>query len=199
MSLVEEKTAMPLSVVGPDYVLKRLSEWRSEGPTERNKAMARFLINHVSFPKHSSTLMDLALEWEDLAIWQQAEKASSRRLAPPPSSDILIRAWRTFTFDRIKDMLVHSTLVTSLATHAPPRLGITLRDRLVTTAAVGLIDDLQTRVVGQDQIAKTWLKQQTTAILSEIKSRPAVADVQMYVGVAKSEGLPFFSKTCVPI
>lgn len=112
MSLVEEKTGIPLSIAGPDYVLKKLGEWQSEGPTERNKAMARFLINHLSFPDRSSTLMDLALKWEDLAIWQQVlEKTLSTGHAPRPSLDMLIRACGIFTFDRLKDMFVHSVLV----------------------------------------------------------------------------------------
>jgi hypothetical protein len=42
-----------------------------------------------------------------------------------------------------------------------------------------------------------WLKQQTTLVLSSIKSPPTVDDVQMFIGVAESEGLFFFSQTCV--
>jgi hypothetical protein len=43
-----------------------------------------------------------------------------------------------------------------------------------------------------------WLKQQATAVLSSIKSPPTDSDVQMFVNIAESEGLLFFSKTCVP-
>ena len=200
MSLIEEKSAMPLNVVGPRYALKKLKEWRGEGPTERNKGIARFLVNRERFPENASMLMDLALEWEDLEIWQEVvEKGLNEGRAPRPSLDMLIRAWGIFTFDRIKYMLVHSTLAPSLVSlaHVLPRLGIILRGRLSTTVAVGLINDLQTRVAGQDQNAKAWLKQQVTVVLSKIRSRPTVADVEMYVGVAKSAGLPFFSKTYV--
>lgn len=44
---------------------------------------------------------------------------------------------------------------------------------------------------------KTWWDQHTTAALSSIKPPPTVDDVQMFVGIAKSEGLLFFSKTYV--
>lgn len=44
---------------------------------------------------------------------------------------------------------------------------------------------------------KAWLKKQTTAVLSSIKVPLSVDDVQMFVRVAKSKGLLFFSKTCV--
>ena len=44
---------------------------------------------------------------------------------------------------------------------------------------------------------KTWLKGQSTAVLSSIKQAPDVRDVQTFVSVAESEGLPFFSNTCV--
>ena len=198
MSLVDEKTALPLSVVGPGYALKKLKKWRDEGPTEKNRGMAQFLTGRMSSPEELSALVDLALEWKDSTTLQETlEKCLSERHVPQPSLDMLIRAWGAFTFDGIKDMLVHSTLVPSLA-HMRPRLGITFRNQCDTKIALGLINDLQkTRVVGQDQNAKAWLRQQITVVLSGIRSVPTVADVKMYAGVAKSEGLPFFSKKCV--
>ena len=42
-----------------------------------------------------------------------------------------------------------------------------------------------------------WWKQQTTMVLSSIESQPSVDDVQMFVEIANSEGLLFFSKTYV--
>ena len=46
---------------------------------------------------------------------------------------------------------------------------------------------------------RAWLKQQAAVALSSIKMPLTVDDVQMFVGIAESEGLPFFSATCVPI
>lgn len=120
MSLVDEETATPLGLAGPGYALKKLKKWRDQGPTEKNKAMAWFLTSHLSRPEHLSTLMDLALEWKDSTMFQEIlEKCSSGKLAPQLSSDMFIRAWAVFTFDRIEDMSVHSTLV---LTHPPPPL-----------------------------------------------------------------------------
>ena len=190
---------MPLGVAVPGYALKKLKIWRDEGPTEKNREMARFLTGRMSRPQHLSTLMDLALEWKDSTMLKEIfEKCSTGERVPQPSSDMLIRAWGVFTFDGIKDMLVHSTFILSLA-HGPFRLEITFRNERDTKVALGLINDLQSRVAGQDQNAKMWLKQQITATLSEIRSAPTVADVQMYVGVAKSEELPFFLNKCVPM
>jgi len=56
----------------------------------------------------------------------------------------------------------------------------------------------QAHASGQDPSVKTWLKQQTVAVLSSIKSLPNEYDVPMYVSIAESEGLLFFSQTCVP-
>ena len=199
MSLIDEKTATPLDLVGPGYALKKLKEWRDEGPTEKNRGMAQFLISRMSSPEQLSTLVDLALEWKDSTVLRGIlRKCSSGGRVPQPSSDMLIRAWGVFTFDGIKDMLVNFTLVISLA-HAPLRLGITLRNQRDTKVALGLINDLQSHAAEQDQNAKMWLKQQITAVFSKIRSAPTIADVQMYVGVAKSEGLPFFSNKCVPM
>lgn len=66
-----------------------------------------------------------------------------------------------------------------------------------TKAAIEFISAFQARVPTQDPGVTAWLKQQITLVLSSIKSPPAVGDVQMFIGVAESEGLLFFSQTCV--
>jgi len=81
--------------------------------------MSRFLIKHGSLgsdwshalSEHSTLLIDLALEWGNFAMWEEVLKKSTREgLTPQLSLNELIQAWDVFTFDRTKNMLVHSIL-----------------------------------------------------------------------------------------
>jgi len=114
----EEPTSL-LDMGGATYALKKLRRWKGEGPTERNRKMARFLINHGSLSsswshtlsEHSGLLIDLALEWGDPAMWEEVlEKSTREGHVLLLGLDELIRALNVFTFDRTKNMLVHSTL-----------------------------------------------------------------------------------------
>lgn len=84
-----------------------------------------------------------------------------------------------------------------------PLFGISRRiERVIhghdTRAALQFIRALQARVPVQDQQGvKAWLGHQVTAVLSSITKPPSVGDVEMFVGIAESEGLLFFSQTYV--
>jgi len=118
MFLAGEGSTTPLEMGGSDYAFKKLKRWKAEGPTERNRNMARFLLNHGSIstpwshvlPEQASLLIDLALEWSDFSIWQAVLERASDRQILQLDADILIRGWGVFTFDRTKHMLVHFTL-----------------------------------------------------------------------------------------
>ena len=112
----EELTTL-LSMGGVEYALKKLRRWRGEGPTERNRKMSRFLIKHGSFGsdrshalmEHPTLLINLALEWGDFAMWEEVlNKSTGKGDTPKLSLNELIQAWDVFTFDRTKNMLVHS-------------------------------------------------------------------------------------------
>jgi len=114
----EEPTSL-LDLGGAEYALKKLRRWKAEGPTERNRKMAQFLISHGSLSSSwsytlsecSRLLIDLALEWGDSAMWEQVlEKTTREGHVSRLDLDELIRALNVFTFDRTKNMLVHSTL-----------------------------------------------------------------------------------------
>ena len=118
MSLAKEDLKTQLKMGGTSYALKKLKKWKSEGPTERNKQAARFLLQHSHFgagpsytlTKKASFLFNLALEWGDFSIWQKVlEKSVKGNSTPKLSLDILTRASSVFTFDRTKNMSVHST------------------------------------------------------------------------------------------
>jgi hypothetical protein len=130
MSLAEDDSQAPLQIGGTRYALKKLERWKAEGPTERNKQMARFLLDHGSFGTQyshelttdESLLVDLALQWGDLPMWKEVLKKSASagselRLSP----DLLIRAWSVFTFDCIKQLSVHfhSCLIPCFLAHIP--------------------------------------------------------------------------------
>jgi hypothetical protein len=112
---IEEK---PSVTGGIKYALKKLNRWKPEGPTERNRQMARCVLDRAELKTYwsgglsteGSLLVDLALEWGDFPMWEEVLKKSAGGKFPPRlSSDILLRAWSVFTFDRIKHTSVHST------------------------------------------------------------------------------------------
>ena len=113
MSLAEEESKIQLKIGGSTYALKKLRRWRPEGPTDRNKQMARSLLDSGPVWSQMKTtdasfLADLALEWRDFAIWQEIlEKCNSRRSAPGLTPDTLLRALSVFTFDRTKTLSVY--------------------------------------------------------------------------------------------
>jgi len=187
-----------------------LKRWRAEGPTERNRQMAQFILSHGSvitrwshaLTEQGSLLIDLALEWSDFSMWQAVLERASDGYTPQLNVDLLIRGWGVFTFDRTKNMSVHSTLTLSPRSHSPPfnapcRIGKVIRSQPNTKAAVEFISAFRAHAPTQDPNVKAWWNQQTTAVFSSIKQPPTDNDVQMFVGIAKSEGLLFFSKTCV--
>jgi len=110
-----------LDMGGSEYAFKKLKRWRGEGPTDRNRKMARFLVDRGDLSASSwsralsdraSLLIDLALEWNDFAMWEKVlKKTTTESFTTQPGLGLLIQAWGVFTFDSTKHMLVHSTLV----------------------------------------------------------------------------------------
>ena len=215
MTLEEDSPTM-LGRGGPDYAFTKLRRWRAEGPTDRNRETARFILSRGRLgAPWSHTLsngallpIDLALEWGDLAMWEQVlDKSKSGGNTPQLGLDLLVRAWDVFTFDRVKHTSVHSVLLRVSysiiyqflsSPHAPHRIEKAIRGHTSTKPALELIRALQAHAPAQDQQnVKVWLKGQTTAVLSSIKLAPTANDVQMFVGTAESEGLLYFSETCV--
>ena len=98
-----------LDMGGAKYALRKLKRWEAEGPTERNRSVARFLASCYISPKCRSMLINLAFEWDDLVLWDMVQQtdSSGEHLTP----DVAVRAWSVFTFDRTKPTLVHSALV----------------------------------------------------------------------------------------
>jgi hypothetical protein len=116
MSLAKDDSKTQPQMGDTSYALKKLQRWKAEGPTERNKQMARSLLDHAPLAdKHShslttegSLLVDLALEWADLPMWDEVLKKSATTTPKLRlSSDLLIQAWTVFTFDSVKNLSVH--------------------------------------------------------------------------------------------
>ena len=116
MSLGGEHSTTILSVGGAEYAFEKLKRWKAEGPTQRNRDVVRFLIGygHLS-PGRASMLINLALEWGDFAIWEMIQRSASGGHTPQLSSDVAIRAWGAFTFDRTRRALVCSVLAPMLS------------------------------------------------------------------------------------
>ena len=112
----------PLDVT---YAFCKLKRWMAEGPTERNKKMAQFILTngYLGFhrgevPEDALLLMDLAVEWNDFAMWEAVLKKSGsegnpQRLGSAP----LIRVWNVFPFNVTRPMLVPSQFQSQRYTH----------------------------------------------------------------------------------
>lgn len=207
MSLGGGDSEISLKTVDAKYALKKLQRWKTEGPTERSRQMAQFLLDHGNFDvnwsrklsEDGALLVDLALEWDDFAMWQEVlKKSTSDKRVPELGSDVLVRACGAFTFDRTKHMFVRSAhFVTQFFSpiDIPYRIEQALRNRPNTKAAVELIRAFRERAPTQDPNVAAWWKQQMTPVLSSITPAPSVGDAPTFVYIAESEGLPFFSQT----
>ena len=109
MSLDGESSAAILRVGDAHYAFRKLRRWKAEGPTERNKNLVQFLTDaRYLSSEHGLKLIELALEWNDFAMWEMILQTSAKRGSSPRlSSDVVIRACDTFTFDRTKQTLVY--------------------------------------------------------------------------------------------
>jgi len=109
-----------LEMGGSDYAFQKLKRWRAEGPTERNRRMAQYLISHGylgstwsrALSELELLLIDLALEWNDYAMWEGVSKrVTIEGFTTQSGLGVLVRAWGVFTFDRTKRLLVHPVLL----------------------------------------------------------------------------------------
>ena len=198
-----EDSATILNVGGVKYTFRKLEKWKAEGPTERNKTMVQFLASRHLSSEGRLMLINLALEWRHFSTWNTALQGgySGGEFGP----EVMIQAWGIFTFDQTKPMLVYSVLVSAILSYSPfPSFDVLcsfeniIQNRPNTRASIDLIRVLQAHAPVQDQQnANAWLKQQAVAVLSSIKQPPSVNDVGMFVSVAESEGLLFFSQMYV--
>jgi hypothetical protein len=210
MSL-EDEAMSPSRMGGIDYMVEKLQKRRAEGPTERNKQMAQSLLKHGHFALYSSrslaaeasVLIDLALEWGDLAVFRKVlEKSARGKYKPQLSLDVVRRACGVFAFDLVKHLFVHSTLAfapRSIARHpnAPHRIEQVVRDQPSTVAAIEFISAFRAALPTQDPDVVAWSKQQTILVLSSIEVAPSAADARVFADIAESEGVLFFSQTRV--
>jgi len=105
------------------YALRKLKRWMPEGPTERNKKMAQFILNkgHLgpfygggrrSVPENTLLLINLAVEWNDFTMLAAVLEKSGGVADPQPlGSAHLLRAWNAFPFDVTRPTLVSSQLL----------------------------------------------------------------------------------------
>jgi len=112
-------TEAPLDV---PYALRKLKKWMAEGPTERNRKMAQFVLSkgylgarysggRSAVPESTLLLIDLAVEWNDFAMWATVLEKSGGVAKPQLlGSTALIRAWNAFPFKVTRPTLVPSPL-----------------------------------------------------------------------------------------
>lgn len=114
------------------YASNKLKRWMAEGPTERNKKMAQFILSNGrlgpsygywkrrgTLPEDALLLVDLAVEWNDFEMWVGILKKSGgdknpQLLGPAP----LVRAWTAFPFNVTRPVSVPPHILRPLS--VPP-------------------------------------------------------------------------------
>jgi len=200
------------------YALRKLKRWMAEGPTERNRKMAQFILKNGHLGPHygygsgkrrgmlsedTLLLIDLAVEWNDFAMWAGVLKKSGADKSPQTiGSAPLIRAWNVFPFSVARQMLVSLQLPQSCSipctqiSNFPCRFENIVLHQPNTRSAVEFIHALRASPLHDQQDVAKWCAQCMVTILSSIKE-PSLDDVKVFVNIAKTEGLTFFSDTCV--
>ncbi|KAF9646265.1 hypothetical protein BDM02DRAFT_3271099 [Thelephora ganbajun] len=201
----------PLDAV---YASRKLKRWMAEGPTERNKKMAQFILDNGYFGlsygsdkrggmlhENALLLIDLAVEWNDFAMWVGVLKKSGIDKVPQLLGSVpLIRAWNVFPFNVTRPMLVPSqhlqprSVSYAHASNISCRFEKLIRHQSSTGAKVEFINDLRAPLPHDQQDAARWCAQHMAEALSSI-TKPSVDDVKAFVSIAKTEGLTFFSNT----
>ena len=103
------------------YAFRKLRRWMPEGPTEKNRKMVEFVLNKGYLgirlgvlPETTLLLIDLAVEWNDFAMWEAVLQTSGGGRSPHLlSSASLLRAWNVFPFSATQPMSVLSQLLPS--------------------------------------------------------------------------------------
>ena len=119
LALTGEESEGPLDAADAFQKLKRSV---AEGPTERNRKIVQFILSNGGlWPSYASgkrkisedtlLLIDLAVEWNDFAMWAKVLKKSGIEESPQLlGSAPLIRAWNAFPFNVTRQMFVPSRL-----------------------------------------------------------------------------------------
>jgi len=122
MYLVGAKVG-PKAPLDAEYAFRKLKRWMAEGPTERNRKMAQFLLSNgrlgprygfgkrhgAKLPEDAQLLINLAVEWNDFAMWDEVLKKSGIDMNPKLlGSAPLVRAWSVFPFNVTRPMFVSS-------------------------------------------------------------------------------------------
>jgi len=203
------------------YAFRKLKRWMAEGPTERNRKMAQFLLGNGRLgPRYGSDkrhgarlsedaqlLINLAVEWNDFAMWARVLKKSGIDKNPKLlGSGPLVRAWSVFPFNVTRPMFVSSEppslprflsrILTSFISNVRCRFKELIFLQPSTKATVKFIHALRASPPHDKHDAVKWCTERMVATLLSMKE-PSVEDVKAFVGIAKTDGLAFFSDTCV--
>jgi len=208
----------PQAPLDAEYASRKLKRWMAEGPTERNRKMAQLILSNgrlgprygfgkrrgAQLPEDTQLLIDLAMEWNDFAMWAGVLKKSGIDKDPKLlGSAPLVRAWSVFPFNVTRPVFVPSQppnllsrVLTSFISNFRRRFKKLILHQPSTKAAVEFIHALRASPPHDKQGAEKWCARRMIATLSSIKE-PSVEDVKAFAGIAKTEGLAFFSDTCV--
>jgi len=94
-----------LNAGGVSYALQRLKSAGSRSPTQEDRKVANYVLARINPRDKVSALAmaDLAIQWNDLAMWNQIVKASgAEKSLDMIGKDKLIAAWDKFSFENVR-------------------------------------------------------------------------------------------------
>lgn len=93
-----------LEAGGVSYAIAQLKKASSVEPNEDTKAYAEYVLGVQSYDnKNDCFVMNLALSWGDLSLWQKA--ANKCKFNDDPTSigwERVVAAWDTFGFEALR-------------------------------------------------------------------------------------------------
>jgi hypothetical protein len=96
-----------LNAGGVSYALQKLKSASPRSPTQEDRKMANYVLARMNPGDKASALAmtDFAIQWNDLAMWNQIVKASrADKNLDMIGKDKLIAAWDKFSFENVRLM-----------------------------------------------------------------------------------------------
>jgi hypothetical protein len=96
-----------LKAGGVSYALPKLKRAGPRDPTDEDRKIANYVLARLTPRDKASSLAmaDFAIQWNDLAMWNQLVKASgAEKNLDMVGKDNLIKAWKKFSFESVRPM-----------------------------------------------------------------------------------------------
>ena len=158
-----------------EVVFKQFKESLSENaPTEKDTFLANLIISNLKRPYSDidstlPTILDCDYKWKDVEMWQDLMEHFEKKVGVQ-SENGLVRAFRVFEFNQIRQTYVIRPLL-SLLTNQYPRVEKLLRAKRQPTLRLAFIDAI--RQAASESNQKDVIQEWCSAQVKPAVGRPA--------------------------